>query len=210
MSRALLDRITTTERPADLAPAALVVEAVPENVAVKQQVLQTIEAVTEPCTVVASTTSTLPITTLSSTLARPESFVGMHFFSPVDRMTLVETIVGSRTSEATVAASLTYARMLGKRPIVVRDSRGFFTSRVMERYFDEALAAVGEGIDPGIIERAATFAGYPVPPLQLLDEITLTLNRAVQRENRIAVEVAGGNMAREESRQRARPDDRRV
>ncbi|MDV7087355.1 3-hydroxyacyl-CoA dehydrogenase family protein [Rhodococcus opacus] len=191
-SEALLGRVTPTERMADLAPAALVVEAVAENVTVKQHVLQSVEAVTEPRSVLASTTSTLPITTLSSKLARPENFLGMHFFSPVDLMTLVETIIGSHTSQSTLAESLTYARMLGKTPIVVRDSRGFFTSRVMERYLDEALTAVGEGIDPNIVERAATDAGYPVPPLQLLDEITLTLNRAVQRENRIAVEAGGG------------------
>ncbi|MGX6510952.1 3-hydroxyacyl-CoA dehydrogenase family protein [Rhodococcus sp. SJ-2] len=190
-SRVLLDRITTTERLADLMPAVLVVEAVAENVVVKQQVLQSVEAVTESRTVLASTTSTLPITTLASTLARPETFVGMHFFSPVDRMPLVETIVGARTSESTLAASLDYTRLLGKTPIVVRDSRGFFTSRVMERYLDEAMVAIGEGIDPDIVERAATDAGYPVPPLQLLDEITLTLNRAVQQENRVAVESAG-------------------
>lgn len=177
VSQALLGRITPTDRVADLGPAALVVEAVAENVAVKQQVLQTVEAVTEPRTVLASTTSTLPITTLASRLARPENFIGMHFFSPVDRMTLVETIVGACTSGSTLADALAYARMLGKTPIVVRDSRGFFTSRVMERYLDEAMIAVGEGIDAGVVERAATDAGYPVPPLQLLDEITLTLNR---------------------------------
>ncbi|MDM7488365.1 3-hydroxyacyl-CoA dehydrogenase family protein [Rhodococcus sp. CSLK01-03] len=190
-SSALLDRIAPTERVSDLAPASLVVEAVAENVAVKQQVLQSIEAVTEPSTLLASTTSTLPVTTLAATLGRPENFVGMHFFSPVDRMSLVETVVGARTSEATLAASLTYSRMLGKTPIVVRDSRGFFTSRVMQPYLDEAMVAVGEGIDPVLVERAALEAGYPVPPLQLLDEITLTLNRTVQRENRVAVEAVG-------------------
>lgn len=191
-SEALLDRITPTERAADLSSAALVVEAVAEDVAVKHEVLQTIEAVTEQRAVLASTTSTLPITTLAAKLTRPENFVGMHFFSPVDRMELVETVVGARTSGATLTTALTYARSLGKTPIVVRDSRGFFTSRVMERYLDEAMTAVGEGIDPEIVERAATDAGYPVPPLQLLDEISLTLNRAVQRENRRAVEAAGG------------------
>ncbi|MBS9375020.1 3-hydroxyacyl-CoA dehydrogenase family protein [Rhodococcus sp. B50] len=190
VSEALLDRITLTERTADLAPAGLVVEAVSESVSLKQQILGTIESVTEPCTVLASTTSTLPITTLGSKLARPESFIGMHFFSPVDRMPLVETVVGACTSQATVDAALDCVRRLGKTPIIVRDSRGFFTSRVMERYLDEAIIAVGEGIDPDIVERAATAAGYPVPPLQLLDEITLTLNRAVQRENRLAAEAA--------------------
>ena len=192
MSQALLGRITPTECIRDLSASALVIEAVAENVAVKQQVLQMVEAVTEAPTVIASTTSTLPIAILSAKLQRPQYFLGMHFFSPADRMSLVETIVGSRTSHATVAASLAYARMLGKVPIVVGDSRGFFTSRVMERYLDEAMVAVGEGIDPGLVERAATAAGYPVPPLHLLDEITLTLNRAVQRENRLAVEAAGG------------------
>jgi 3-hydroxyacyl-CoA dehydrogenase/enoyl-CoA hydratase/3-hydroxybutyryl-CoA epimerase len=190
-SQQVLDRIKPTERNADLSTAAWVVEAVAEDVTVKQEVLQSIEAVTEPHALLASTTSTLPITTLGAKLARPESFVGMHFFSPVDRMELVETVVSERTSESTLTAAVTYARMLGKTPIVVRDSRGFFTSRVMERYLDEAMVAVGEGIDPEIVERAATVAGYPVPPLQLLDEITLTLNRAVQRENRLAVEAAG-------------------
>ncbi|WP_420750309.1 3-hydroxyacyl-CoA dehydrogenase NAD-binding domain-containing protein [Rhodococcus sp. O3] len=192
VSQALLDRIRPTARAEDLAQAALVVEAVAENVAVKQQVLRAVESVTAPDVVLASTTSTLPITTIGSALARPERFVGMHFFSPVDRMALVETVVGARTAESALASALAYARQLGKTPIVVRDSRGFFTSRVMERYLDEAMIAVGEGIDPGVVERAATDAGYPVPPLQLLDEISLTLNRDVQRENRIAVEDAGG------------------
>ncbi|MFD1812160.1 3-hydroxyacyl-CoA dehydrogenase family protein [Rhodococcus gannanensis] len=192
VSRALLDRITPTDRLADLEPASLVVEAVPENVVVKQQVMRSVEAVTHEGTVLASTTSTLPITTLSSALTRAEALVGMHFFSPVDRMPLVEVIAGARTSEAVFTTALDYARMLGKTPIVVRDSRGFFTSRVMERYLDEALTAVGEGVDPDVVERAATAAGYPVPPLRLLDEISLTLNRAVQRENRTAVEAVGG------------------
>lgn len=190
-SQALLGRITPTERTADLAQAALVIEAVPENLAVKQQVLRTVEAVTEPHTLLASTTSSLPITTIASKMVRPESFVGMHFFSPVDRMPLVEIIRGTSTSEGALAAALEYARRLDKKPIVVRDSRGFFTSRVMERYLDEALTAVGEGIDPEIVERVAIGAGYPVPPLQLLDEITLTLNRAVQRENRAAADTDG-------------------
>lgn len=143
-SQSLLARITPTECARDLSASALVIEAVAENVAVKQQVLQMVEAVTEAPTVLASTTSTLPIAILSAKLQRPQCFLGMHFFSPADRMSLVETIVGSRTSQATVAASLAYARMLGKVPIVVGDSRGFFTSRVMERYLDEALVAVGE------------------------------------------------------------------
>lgn len=193
VSRALLDRIMTTETVADLAPAALVIEAVAENVDVKAHVLQSVETVTDSRTVLASTTSTLPITAIASTLTRPENFVGMHFFSPVDRMSLVETIVGSRTSESTRAAASTYARLLGKTPIVVRDSRGFFTSRVMQLRLDEALIAVGEGIDPGIVEHAATIAGYPVPPLQIFDEITLTLNREVQQENRTAIEESGGS-----------------
>ncbi|ORL16007.1 3-hydroxyacyl-CoA dehydrogenase family protein [Prescottella equi] len=191
-SQALLERITPTDRAADLEPASLVIEAVPENVVVKQEILRSVEAVTRSGTVLASTTSTLPITTLASALTRAEALVGMHFFSPVDRMPLVEVIAGARTSEAVVTRALDYARMLGKTPIVVRDSRGFFTSRVMERYLDEALTAVGEGVDPDLVERAATAAGYPVPPLQLLDEISLTLNRIVQRENRTAVEAAGG------------------
>lgn len=192
LSSALLDRIVPSERMTDLAQASWVVEAVAENVAVKQQVLHSVEAVTGPRTLLASTTSTLPISTLGSKLVRPENFVGMHFFSPVDRMPLVEIVVGTRTADSTLAHALEYARMVDKEPIVVGDSRGFFTSRVMERYLDEAMVAVGEGIDPHLVERAATVAGYPTPPLQLLDEVTLTLNRAVQRENRAAVEAAGG------------------
>ena len=192
LTRSRLGRIRPTADVGDLASAQLVVEAVAESVATKQQVLRAVERVLGPDAVLASTTSTLPVTTLGAALERPERFLGMHFFSPVDRMALVEMIVGAKTSDATLETALALARLMGKSPVVVRDVRGFFTSRVMERRLDEALIALGDGVPPELIERAAEEAGYPVPTLRLLDEISLALNREVQQEHRNHVESSGG------------------
>ena len=138
-----------------------------------------------------SNTSTLPITALARAVARPADFVGVHFFSPVDRMPLIELIKGEQTSPATLAKAFDLARQLGKTPIVVNDSRGFFTSRVIIARLSEAVAMVGEGIAPASIEQAALQSGYPAGPLQLLDELTLTLPRAVRDEARAAAEATG-------------------
>ena len=122
----------------------------------------------------------------------PAEFVGLHFFSPVDKMPLIEIIRGERTSDATLAKAFDVAQGLKKTPIVVNDSRGFFTSRVIGTFISEGVAMVAEGIDPQTVEQASSQAGYPAPVLQLLDELTLTLPQKIRKETRAAVEAAGG------------------
>ncbi|MFE1292262.1 3-hydroxyacyl-CoA dehydrogenase NAD-binding domain-containing protein [Streptomyces sp. NPDC058751] len=189
---ALLGRIAPTADAADLAGCDLVIEAVFEDPALKQRVFAEIEGVVAPDAVLGSNTSTLPITGLAEGVKRPEDFIGLHFFSPVDRMPLLEIIAGARTSRATVAKAVDIARQIGKTPIVVGDSRGFFTSRVISKFIDEAVAMVGEGLHPASVEQAGSQAGYPAPPLRLLDELTLTLPRRIREETRAAVLAEGG------------------
>lgn len=191
-SQAVLDLITASDDPKDFAGVDFVIEAVFESVELKQKVFQEIQDIVNPDAVLGSNTSTLPITTLAEGVDRQEDFIGIHFFSPVDKMPLVEIITGKNTSEATLAKVFDYTLQIRKTPIVVNDSRGFFTSRVIGRFIEEALAAVGEGVDPSVIEQAGLQAGYPAPPLQLLDELTLTLPRKIRQENRAALEAAGG------------------
>ncbi|MEU6273704.1 3-hydroxyacyl-CoA dehydrogenase NAD-binding domain-containing protein [Streptomyces populi] len=189
---ATLARIVPTADPADLAGCDLVIEAVFEDPALKQRVFAEIEDVVAPDAVLGTNTSTLPITGLAEGVGRPSDFIGLHFFSPVDRMPLLEIIAGDRTSDATVAKAVDIARQIGKTPIVVGDSRGFFTSRVISKFIDEAVAMVGEGLSPASIEQAGSQAGYPAPPLRLLDELTLTLPRTIREETRAAVLAEGG------------------
>ncbi|WP_167001497.1 3-hydroxyacyl-CoA dehydrogenase NAD-binding domain-containing protein [Mumia sp. ZJ430] len=191
-SGALLARITPTGDVADLAGADLVVEAVFESVPVKQEVFSRVEPVVLPDAVLGSNTSTLPISTLAEGVTRPEDFIGIHFFSPVDKMPLVEIVRGAKTSDATLARTFDFVRQIRKTPIVVNDQRGFFTSRVIGTFINEAVAAVGEGVEPSTIEQAALQAGYPAGPLQLLDELTLTLTHKIRQETRAAVEAEGG------------------
>ena len=191
-SKALLARIQPTDEMADLDGVDVVVEAVFENAELKAKVFADIEKAVGTEAVLGSNTSTLPISALAASVTRPQDFVGIHFFSPVDRMALVEIIKGEQTSSATLAKAFDLVRQLGKTPIVVNDSRGFFTSRVIISRLNEAVTALGEGVDPASIEQAALQAGYPAGPLQLIDELTLTLLRAVREEARVAAEAAGG------------------
>jgi 3-hydroxyacyl-CoA dehydrogenase / enoyl-CoA hydratase / 3-hydroxybutyryl-CoA epimerase len=188
---ALLARITPAQDPAALAGCDLVIEAVFEDVKLKHQVFQEIQGVVAPDAVLASNTSTLPITLLAEGVSRPPDFVGMHFFSPVDKMPLLELIAGKQTSDAALAKAIDIAVQIGKTPIVVNDSRGFFTSRVIGTFLNEALAMVGEGIAPASIEQAGLQAGYPAAPLQLMDELTLTLPRKIRQETKAATVAAG-------------------
>ncbi|MBV6728805.1 enoyl-CoA hydratase/isomerase family protein [Nocardioides daeguensis] len=188
---ALLARIAATADLADLRDVDFVIEAVFENAALKADIFSRVEAVVRPDAVLGSNTSTLPITSLAASVGRPEDFVGVHFFSPVDKMALVEIIRGEATSDATLAKAFDLVVQLGKTPIVVNDSRGFFTSRVIIARLNEAVAMVGEGIAPASIEQASLQAGYPAGALQLLDELTLTLPRAVREEARAAAAASG-------------------
>jgi 3-hydroxyacyl-CoA dehydrogenase/enoyl-CoA hydratase/3-hydroxybutyryl-CoA epimerase len=188
---ALLGRIMPTDDYADLAGCDLVIEAVFESPKVKAQVFTEVEPAVASDALLGSNTSTLPITALATAVSRPEDFIGLHFFSPVDKMPLLEIVVGEKTSDATVAKAFDLAQQIGKTPIVVNDSRGFFTSRVIATFLNEAVAMVGEGHSPASIEQAGAQAGYPAPPLQLMDELTLTLPQKIRAEARAAAEAAG-------------------
>ncbi|MEW2633663.1 3-hydroxyacyl-CoA dehydrogenase NAD-binding domain-containing protein [Streptomyces sp. NPDC048389] len=192
---ALLARITPTADAADLAGCDAVIEAVFEDTALKHKVFQEIQDVVEPDALLCSNTSTLPITVLAEGVSRPDDFVGLHFFSPVDKMPLVEIIKGERTGETALARAFDLVRQINKTPIVVNDSRGFFTSRVIGQFINEGVAMVGEGVDPVSVEQAAAQAGYPAKVLSLMDELTLTLPRKIRNETKRAIEEAGGTWA---------------
>ncbi|MGY4103623.1 3-hydroxyacyl-CoA dehydrogenase NAD-binding domain-containing protein [Nocardia sp. R16R-3T] len=168
-------RIQPTTDVADLVGADLLIEAVFEDPALKAAVLAEVVPVLAPDALLASNTSTLPISDLAEHVDRPETFIGLHFFSPVERMDLLEIVVGEKTSDATVARAFDVARQLGKTPIVVNDGRGFYTSRVILTRLLEAAAMLAEGVHPMTIERASQRAGYPMGTLALLDEVTLAL-----------------------------------
>jgi 3-hydroxyacyl-CoA dehydrogenase / enoyl-CoA hydratase / 3-hydroxybutyryl-CoA epimerase len=189
---ALLERITPTGDYNDLAGCDVIIEAVFESVALKQEVFREAMKVVEPDALLCSNTSTLPITELAAGLDREGDFIGLHFFSPVDKMPLVEIIKGERTSDAALAKAFDLTLGIKKTPIVVNDSRGFFTSRVIGTFINEGVAMVAEGIDPQTVEQASSQAGYPAPVLQLMDELTLTLPQKIRKESKAAFEAAGG------------------
>ncbi|MFG1920848.1 3-hydroxyacyl-CoA dehydrogenase NAD-binding domain-containing protein [Cryptosporangium sp. NPDC048952] len=177
---ALLGRIHATDDVADLAGCDFVIEAVFEDTALKHTVLAE-AAAAAPDALITSNTSTLPITDLQQG-AGLSDLVGVHFFSPVDKMPLIELIVGERTSPEAVAKAYDYTRAIGKTPIVVKDSRGFFTSRVFGTMVMEGAAMLGEGLPAMSVERAALQSGFPAGPLTLLDEVTLTLPLKIEEQ----------------------------
>ena len=170
---AILARIHPTTDYAGLADVELVVEAVFEDRAIKAEITRKLDAVLPPHAVIASNTSALPISELAEAGVHPENFIGMHFFSPVERMPLVEIIRGRKTSPQTLARALDLVQAMKKTPIVVNDGPGFFTSRFIGAYINESLAMVTEGVNPALIENAAKMAGIPVGPLTVSDEIGL-------------------------------------
>jgi 3-hydroxyacyl-CoA dehydrogenase/enoyl-CoA hydratase/3-hydroxybutyryl-CoA epimerase len=178
----LLGRIRPTTRYHDLDHCDLVIEAVFESVEIKADVTAKTEAVVPETCVFASNTSTLPITGLAQASERPRQFIGLHFFSPVDRMPLVEVILGEATDDATLARSLDYVQQIRKTPIVVNDSRGFYTSRVFGTFTAEGISMLAEGVRPALIENAAKMAGMPVGPLAVTDEVTLELAYKIGQE----------------------------
>jgi len=173
---AILARIRPTTDYEQLRDADMVVEAVFEDRAVKAEVTRRLDAVLPVDCVLASNTSALPITLLAQASARPERFIGLHFFSPADRMPLVEVIRGKATSDATLAKALDFVAQLRKTPIVVNDARGFFTSRFIGAFIDDAIGMVAEGIHPALIENCARQAGMPVGPLAITDELSIELS----------------------------------
>lgn len=188
----LLARITPTDRAADALGADLMIEAVFEDTTLKKRVFAEIEPHLADDALLGSNTSTLPISGLADGVSRPEDFIGLHFFSPVDKMQLLEIIVGEKTSDAALARAVDFAAQIGKTPIVVGDSRGFFTSRVIGTFINEAVMMVAEGVSASSIEQAGLQAGYPTAPLALSDEINMKLGQKVRNEYRRAHEAAGG------------------
>ena len=192
--QALLARIHPTVSYDDLADCDLVIEAVFENREIKAKCTQQSEAVIPDSAVYASNTSTLPITGLAEASKRPQQFIGLHFFSPVDKMPLVEIIVGEKTDDETLAKAFDYVLQIGKTPIVVNDSRGFYTSRVFGTYVSEGVAMLGEGVHPRSIEVAGMKTGMPMPPLALQDEVSLSLALHVIEQQQKDMEAEGKTM----------------
>lgn len=176
--------IEATADFARLAGCELVVEAVFEDRAIKADVTRRAEAVASEDAIFASNTSTLPIDGLAEHSARPANFIGLHFFSPADRMPLVEVIVGKRTGTATLAHAMDYVRAIGKTPIVVADSRGFYTSRVFGTYLTEGMILLARGASAALIDNAGRIAGMPVGPLALLDEVSIELIHRINKQTR--------------------------
>jgi 3-hydroxyacyl-CoA dehydrogenase / enoyl-CoA hydratase / 3-hydroxybutyryl-CoA epimerase len=188
----LLARITPTDDPAAADGADLVIEAVFEDPAVKAQVFAEIEPHLADGALLGSNTSTLPITGLAEGVSRPDEFIGLHFFSPVDKMPLLEIIKGEKTNEETLYRALDLAKQIRKTPIVVNDSRGFFTSRVIGTFINEGVGMLLEGVPAASIEQASNQAGYPAPVLQLSDELNLKLARKIRDATKAAIESEGG------------------
>ena len=184
---ALLGLIKPTTDYADLEGCDLVIEAVFESQQLKADVTAKTEAVVPESCIFASNTSTLPITGLAEASTRPGQFIGLHFFSPVDKMPLVEIILGEKTNDEAIARSLDYIQQIRKTPIVVNDSRGFYTSRVFGTFTGEGISMLAEGINPALIENAAKLAGMPVGPLAVTDEVTLELAYKVGKETTAAL-----------------------
>lgn len=172
---AALARIQATDDYQALADCDLVVEAVFEDRGVKAEVYRKLAAVLKPGALIASNTSALPIGQLAADVDRPESFIGLHFFSPVDRMPLVEVVSGDRTSARALAHALDFVKRLRKTPILVNDARGFFTTRVITAYLFESVGMVGDGLAPTLIDNLARQAGFAIGPLALMDDLTLDL-----------------------------------
>ncbi|AXI02904.1 3-hydroxyacyl-CoA dehydrogenase NAD-binding domain-containing protein [Aquirhabdus parva] len=191
---AILANITATADAKDLAGCDLIIEAVFENRELKAKVTQEAEAQLVAGGIMASNTSTLPITGLSQASKDATHYIGLHFFSPVDKMQLVEIIKGKDTSPETLARAFDYVQQIGKTPIVVNDSRGFFTSRVFGTFIQEGMSLVAEGIHPARVEMAALKAGMPVGPLAIQDEVSLSLTEHITEQTRKDLQAEGKDL----------------
>ena len=183
----VLSRITATTDYAALQGCDLIVEAVFEDPAVKAEVTKKAEAVIPPDAIFATNTSTLPISGLAGASSRPEQFIGIHFFSPVDKMLLVEIIKGKETGPRAVAKALDFVRQIRKTPIVVNDARFFYANRCIIPYLNEGIRMVGEGVSPTLVENAARMMGMPLGPLQLVDETSVELGVKIAKATRAAM-----------------------
>ena len=192
--QSILDAITPTADASDLEGCDLIIEAVFENQELKAKVTQEAEVHMAAGGVFASNTSTLPITGLAEASQDATKFIGLHFFSPVDKMPLVEIITGKETSDETLARAFDYVLQINKTPIVVNDSRGFFTSRTFGTFVGEGLAMLSEGIHPQFIESAALQAGMPIGPLAVQDEVSMALSRKVTSQTRLGLQAEGKDL----------------
>lgn len=183
----ILARVTPVVDVADLAGCDFVIEAVFEDVGIKAEMTKKVEAVLGPDVIFGSNTSTLPITGLAKAWSKPENFIGVHFFSPVEKMPLVEIILGEKTGPQAIAKALDYVRQIKKTPIVVNDSRGFYTSRCFGTYVSEGTQMVGEGINPALIENVGRQLGMPVGPLAVSDEVSIELGLKVLKATKAAM-----------------------
>ncbi len=190
-----LNLITPSAEAEALRGCDLIIEAVFENVELKHKITKELEPMLAEDGVWGSNTSTLPITLLAEPSLKPENFIGIHFFSPVDRMPLVEIIVGDKTSDETLARAFDYSQQIKKTPIVVNDSRGFFTSRVFATYIDEGALLLEEGVDPVVIENIGKAIGMPVGPLAVQDEVSQQLAVKATDTNRELDKRNGDNYA---------------
>ena len=180
----ILANVQAAEDDDALGGCEIVIEFVDEDREAKRQVLRRIEAAAPREALIASNTSGLAISGLARALRDPARFLGLHFFSPAERMTLVEVVRGDQTSETSVQAALAFVAEIGKRPVLVRDGPGFFATRVFAAYLDEALAMISEGVAPQTIEDAAAANGRALGPLAMLDETGLLLNLQQARQAR--------------------------
>ncbi|MEM0900719.1 MAG: 3-hydroxyacyl-CoA dehydrogenase NAD-binding domain-containing protein [Pseudomonadota bacterium] len=178
----LLSLITPTADYSDFEGCDLIIEAVFEDSGIKKAATEQAEAVMKRTAVFASNTSTIPITDLAKNSVRPKNFIGIHFFSPVDKMMLVEVILGKKTSDKALAVALDYVRAIKKTPIVVKDTRGFYVNRCVLQYMSEAYNMLAEGVPPAMIENAAKMAGMPVGPLALNDEVAIDLSQKILKQ----------------------------
>jgi 3-hydroxyacyl-CoA dehydrogenase / enoyl-CoA hydratase / 3-hydroxybutyryl-CoA epimerase len=183
----VLGLIHATTDYAALKDCDLIVEAVFEDVGVKAEVTKMVQAVTGPDCIFATNTSTLPITELAKASNDPAKFIGIHFFSPVDKMMLVEIIKGQQSSDVAVAKALDFVRQIRKTPIVVNDARFFYANRCIIPYINEGIRMVREGVEPALIENAAKLVGMPLGPLQLVDETSIDLGVKIAKATRAAM-----------------------
>ncbi|CAM4089407.1 3-hydroxyacyl-CoA dehydrogenase NAD-binding domain-containing protein [Palleronia rufa] len=183
----VLGRITATTDYDALRGCDLIVEAVFEDTGIKAEVTKAVEAVVDADCIFATNTSTLPIGDLAQASQRPEQFIGIHFFSPVDKMNLVEIIKGEKTGPRAVAKALDYVRQIRKTPIVVNDARFFYANRCIIPYINEGVRMVKEGVEPALIENAAKLLGFPLGPLQLIDETSIDLGVKIAKATRAAM-----------------------
>ena len=183
----LLEKVKTVSSLEKISSSDLVIEAVFEDLKLKHNLYKKIEPHLKDGAILASNTSTLPITKLSEVLTDSTRFIGIHFFSPVDRMNLVELIKSEKTNDYALAVALDYTSMIKKTPIVVNDSRGFYANRCIIPYINEGLRMLSEGIEPALIENSAKQIGMPVGPLQLLDELSISLALNVAKETKEAL-----------------------